>query len=202
MEKKKFSIDSIDDKIFDFVYHEALGDATQQRALQKTNKKDFLDKMSKKDNDAKNAVQSYIADIIAGELKEKEAHDKKFYATIKSILDYADCNDFTFGNAQKLINMTAKYFYIMCYKNDNLRKKFANCHCPMDSIMIKKVREKYKEQINKTWQLKSDTAWSKLEMDEKNNIPKAYEEFQNLIKNNKENRSPLEFDFFEWNNEK
>ena len=59
------------------------------------------------------------------------------------------------------------------------------------------MREKYK-----TCQLKSDTAWSKLEMDEKNNIPKAYEEFQNLIKNNKENRSPLEFDFFEWNNEK
>jgi len=53
---------------------------------------------------------------------------------------------FTFGNSQKLINMTAKYMFISAYNNPGLRRKFAFCHCPMDAFMLKHV---WYECINK-----------------------------------------------------
>lgn len=226
MEETKDKKIEIDEKIFDFVFGEALRDATQQKAYL-IPKDEEIKEIKKKaikliGNKVKGIVKTYVDDIVNGnyycfyatadDVSKKissiniEEAKKVFNRDVDKKLLTEVKDNFTFGNIQKLINMTAKYFYIMCYNNDDLCIKFKNCHCPMDSIMIKKVREKYKKQFNKNGQLKPDVAWSKLEK-ENNNIPEAYVEFQRMIRElcgneDQPYKNPLEFDFIEWNNEK
>ena len=59
-----------------------------------------------------------------------------------------------FGLSQKLVNMTFKYMYIFddYISDDNLKLDFSNCHCPLDSIILKSIN--YKECV-----------WSKLDKD-------------------------------------
>ena len=60
---------------------------------------------------------------------------------------------FTFGNIQKLINMTLKYMFTICYTNDSMRKRFMYCHCPMDSIMMRKVDDIFNNMEHRFWKL-------------------------------------------------
>ena len=82
----------------------------------------------------------------------RAAHEKLFLETAinvcKSINNYEGKPDtagnFSFGNAQKLINMTIKHIYLHTYTIDSLgfpsiRERFRYCHCPMDSIMLQDV---------------------------------------------------------------
>lgn len=105
--------------------------------------------------------------------------------------------------------MTMKYLYIMCYKNNYLRDRFSACHCPMDGIMTDKVINKLKElkkngdsSVQKYTQrgyigFLKNKSWSKLEVSDKN----IYEQFQKTVKflADKENLSPLEYDYYLWN---
>ena len=53
----------------------------------------------------------------------------------KTELSKEEISGLTFGNIQKLINMTMKYLYIRYY--DECRENFRCCHAPMDNRMIK-----------------------------------------------------------------
>lgn len=98
-------------------------------------------------------------------------------------------NNVRYGKAQKIVNMTFKYFY--CFdKSCQMEEKFDDCHMPLDS----KILDWYKANIDKT----QKTAWSYLEKEE-------YDQIQNKIKNYiKHNYCPytvLQSEFVIWDNE-
>lgn len=93
---------------------------------------------------AKKAVWDYINRLRIDEgYERREQHDASFLATAENVINafagYGDYDSsFGFGNAQKLINMTAKYIALGIYMDD-CREGFQYCHCPMDGIMVDKV---------------------------------------------------------------
>lgn len=121
-----------------------------------------------------------------------------------------------FGNAQKLINMTAKYMFISAYQDSGKAKLFDQCHCPMDGIMVDKVTKlagrlvdegeeglraslekfAYKCPRAHDWAAKDEARWSKLTLENR----KPYEGFQKVVRAlaEREGLSPLELDFCVW----
>lgn len=186
-------MEEIKELIFDFAYHEALDDAT--RRVYKN--KNEVEKCSK----AKQIVRNYIDDILSGKEPCFYQIVEKFERCINNELNEENRNAdnyFNFGKSQKLINMTAKYFYVSCYYDIDLRKKFEKCHCPMDSNLIKKVFDE--NCVEKNCLLKKSTAWSHLSSDSEYKAPQEYEDFQKAIqKYCKENCNPIEADFKLWN---
>lgn len=136
---------SVDDKIFDFIYEMAMRDATMQMAY-KVNKGENKS-APKKCKGAKAIVRDYIDSLLNDTADNFYEVEDKFEKTINEELGNPQPPKFTFGNCQKVINMTVKYLYIATYANKELRKNFKNCHCPMDSIMIDAAIGKLKEKI-------------------------------------------------------
>ena len=205
--------DVVREKIFDFAYQMAMRDATLQKAYydeEKINDKKHLLDCKK----AKRIVKEYIDCILTGNntpdffIKEKEVEDA-FSEDLGN-----DYPDFTFGNTQKLINMTAKYMFISCYNEPSLFERFAKCHCPMDSkmveIVIKQVdtpeAERYVLDISKryiqsdsekkTWRAYLRKPWSNISAEDHN----QYLFFQEIVSylGRKCGFTPLEFDYFYW----
>lgn len=188
-------------KIFDFIYTMALRDATMRRAYEGERTPLF------KNDDAKNATREYINALLRGE-------NPDFYTTAETVENgFRDKgHEFTFGNTQKLINMTVKYMYIAAYQKEHyadLREKFKGCHCPMDSIMVKKVIKEIKSQIDeeevcellkgheRNWRSFLQNAWSKMDKDKDKD---QYKLFQNLVKylSDKKGLTPIEYDYKEF----
>ncbi|MBR6051389.1 MAG: hypothetical protein IKP68_09350, partial [Clostridia bacterium] len=165
---------NIDDSIFRFIYIMAMQDAVRQSAYSGERKwlwsKPIFEILYK-------PLKNHIDSILNGDYKpqsdddgKKESYDKAFIGLAIEILskineeekgkkkrERAEGNDtekykykgtFKFGNAQKLINMTVKYFYVMTYGNNNIsRDHFQYCHCPVDGQMLKKVWKKRSSEI-------------------------------------------------------
>ena len=147
MNRYMYSQQLLSDKVFDFIYICAMRDAILQKAF--IGEKAWIDKIDK----PKHILRTYIDKILNQEFKTQACHDAFFLKTVNEICkeinsfkpDYAK-DVFSFGNAQKLINITAKYIYGICYSHPQLRTGFQYCHCPLDSIMLNKVWKMYKEQ--------------------------------------------------------
>ncbi len=189
--------------IFGFAYYAALNDATMQAAY-----------MGDKKNIAKNdkvrdIVREYIDAIINGE-------DPSFDNTAEAVKKAIHDEKFRFGNIQKLINMTVKYIYLGAYSNKDFHDRFKKCHCPMDRIMIKKVKQDYleycggndKEELlqikigeDKTSTDWSKVSWSRIDFNGENERSKSvYDNFQKMVRliAEKKGISPIEYDFCEW----
>ena len=196
------NVEQLSEKIFDFAYGCALPDATLQRAFK--GKKSWIANVT----GAKEAVKEYIDFIIRTGPKSPIEHDNLFIKTAKTIctlinaqgktMDF-ETDIFTFGNAQKLINMTVKHMYAVCYVKPELRTHFQFCHCPMDSIMIDKVWKEYYKEANTIRSDEFHKSWSQEEF-EAENLPERYLAFQNGVRElaNEKNIFPLEYDFFVW----
>lgn len=171
---------------------------------------------------AKKAVWDYINRLRIDEgYERKEQHDASFLATAENVINafagYGDDDSsFGFGNAQKLINMTAKYMFISAYQDSNKAKLFDQCHCPMDGIMVDKVAKiagrlvdegeeglrvslesfACKRPLAHDWAAKDEVRWSKLTLENR----KPYEGFQKVVRAlaEREGLSPLELDFCVW----
>ncbi|MEC4295665.1 hypothetical protein [Adlercreutzia shanghongiae] len=123
----------VDRAIFDFAYNMALRDATMRAASTGVS----LDEL-RQCGKARNVVRRYIDSILEGK-------PESFYEIEENLeqafgpLHRGKNKCFTFGNAQKLINMTAKYIYIGAYKDVSRRELFECCHCPMDTIIIQRL---------------------------------------------------------------
>lgn len=195
----------VDNLIFEFVYELALRDAVMRTAY-------LGDKSElRKCKEAKNIVRQYADDIIDGKFFDYDGYYKIAADLCNSFNPYIKVPEgsknknpqFTFGNAQKLLNMTMKYLYITCYKNHMLRKNFKNCHCPMDGIMIDKVKKKFKncsrrekeEHIGKF----KNISWSRLSFCDEDKI--IYQQFQDTVSSlaKTENMFPMEYDYCQWN---
>lgn len=193
------------DYIFNFVYTMALRDATMRKAYE-GEKKPLFTLIPPKD-----IVKEYVNNVLDGKLNCRETADEITEKAIRDITDAFSAASFTFGNAQKLLNMTMKYLYISAYgdtaKEQEYRDRFQFCHCPMDGSMIKTI---YKNKENSTIKdllsrgrngrgLYSDTAWSRIsdKAPKAHNTLAAYEDFQNAIRAlaKNENLIPLEIDY-------
>ncbi len=177
-------------KIFNFIYNEAMTDA-----IRRTDCKGCKEVLMSSD-EAKVIVKEYVDNTINGKKPD-------FYDVARRLTEDLKSKDkrFTFGNAQKLINITIKHFYLLVYKTDNenpasmiSRDVFAGCHCPMDRTMIRKVVLNYRAAIQndpierekkidcyineaKTCRDWSNIAWSKIDYP---NI-ELYERYQAMV---------------------
>lgn len=198
-------------KIFEFIYGCAMHDAVIQLAF--TGSKRWVGQV----DGAKNAVKEYIDNIIAGSFHDQHDHDISFFKTAKSVCNeinsYAEkpssaTDRFTFGNAQKLINMAVKHCYIMRYRNISLVDKFRYCHCPLDSRMLKKIWDLYIEvedcnKLQRKQNLGSDflASWGHEDFkDDCNDFPERYNKYQTIIRKWSERIGciPIEFDYYVW----
>ncbi len=217
---------SIDEKIFDFAYGMAMRDATLQKAYYEPDK--TIDKKALLAcADAKDAVKKYINGII-GRSEENNKNElgkaADFYSTVTAVesafREYTQKNmypEFTFGNIQKLINMTAKSMFFACYRNEEKYHYFKDCHCPMDSIMVEiiiknvdtyhidETVEKWAAEamdndgVHMSWKAYLRQPWSRIE----SNRRAQYELFQKIVKSlaDKEGVFPLAYDYIHWSSD-
>lgn len=201
----------VDDKIFDFIYTIAMRDATLQKAYEligyKTSKgakkpDDYKKEELLQNSTAKDIIREYIDNIIAG-------NNPNFYDVEKDVEKSFDSfikgkkylSSFTFGNCQKLINMTVKYFYIVTYSDPTIRSHFNDCHCPMDNVMInmaiKELNKSGKTLANfNTTSANLRKSWSRIVQGNTS----QYDAFQEIVKYlaQKQGVSPIEYDYLMW----
>ena len=196
--------DNIQDKIFNLCYEMALRDATLRCAYEGR-----LDDLRKGD-DMKTVVKNYV------HLIKDHPDCVDVYSVIVEVTNKAPKSknksenvvEFSYGNAQKLVNMTAKYMYIATYFNDVYKDKFKNCHCPMDSLIVESLIADIKEykkcdealvlykdvtgNKNRAWMSYLREPWSKMDV-------KQYEFFQELVNMIKmTDEYALEYDYTHW----
>lgn len=208
--------EKLKDKIFAFAFDMAFRDATMRNAFKRREseqhkqsdtkevkaEKDELYRQRKEDVkvNARDRVKRYIDEII----------DERYPDPIQAIEDVCnrtDSFDFTFGNAQKLVNMTAKYMFMATYGKPEMRVLFKGCHCPMDGVMIEFVARGFKdkkelvgfestEEYKAFIALKWKRAWSQLDGD----LPKEYERFTDCIEKIADmvGMLPIEVDYLYW----
>ncbi|MCR5736588.1 MAG: hypothetical protein K6G64_02940 [Eubacterium sp.] len=206
--------DSMKEKIFDFVYYEALKDATLRNTCE-SKSRDVVLGETKVAKQIKEEVYNYIKTILNNEMDEDTCIE-----TIRKVAKKTktDAPGFTFGNAQKLVNMTAKYFFILTYEQEKKRKNFRHCHCPMDESMIEAVKgyhEELKELVKEKdsqcfecfkYKKSIDKSWSTLTMSEEDqekylNFQKWIKEISRLdsfVKKYGKGNCSLEIDFLLW----
>lgn len=204
---------TISNKIFEFIYGCAMRDAILQKAF--IGEKSWVEGIE----EPKSILKTYIDKVLNNEFESQENHDEIFLETANDIFkainnqkpDYAS-DVFSFGNAQKLINITAKHIYSLCYGNSDLRDSFRYCHCPLDSIMLNKVWKMYKDCFGndaRRNQLLSKEffcqSWGNEGMQENIqpellSFPKRYGKFQNAIRDiiGDNDLYSLEFDYLVW----
>lgn len=135
-----FNKRELDDKIFRFICIVAMRDAVVQ--LSYVGEKKWLteNEMIKV---LKRIVEPFVDDVLSNRFKSQKIYDNEFLRTTIKVCDIinakANNNNFTFGNAQKYINIILKYLYIKSYKNDRVKDSFRFCHCPMDQQLLKNV---------------------------------------------------------------
>lgn len=205
----------IDDCLFDFAYKMALRDAVLQKAYE-DEKKHLEENYA-----AKNIIKKYIKSIFDNKQPEFKRISKEVEESFEEFHKGKQYAQFSFGNTQKLINMTAKYMFIATYNEGKKRKLFDCCHCPVDRIMLKKVAEriddlpeedknKLREKVpiikgnngkevrlfDKGWKSVFTEPWSQITED-------RYDAFQAIVKHLAENKrlSPIEFDYVYWGSE-
>lgn len=188
----------VNDKIFDFAYMMAFRDATMRKAFPKREDEeadDFRVRKNKIKDYLKPTVQNYIDAIMNSDKQERPDP----FVVIKSICDLENIEQegFTFGNAQKLVNMTAKYMFLSAYGDPVKRAKFESCHCPMDSVMMNRLQEKHGE-YNLKWE-PFKKKWSRLEIKDDESLAE-YNRFQSYIGKIAKQLDiyPLEVDFKLW----
>lgn len=104
--------------------------------------------------------------------------------------------EFTYGQAQKVVNMFFKYLYTFKDCNTQIANfDFSICDCPVDNITLKRIKNDFN--CNDISENKSGeryvykykkTVWSKLNKEQ-------YEEIQKIISDNVSNRFEYEYDW-------
>ncbi len=148
---------TIYDKIFEFAYGCAMSDAVQRNAYphyyhwetDDGKRKRVADPYTEKNK----LVKAYPAtlekmraftDGVLGSysFSDKAEYDQLFIRTAREIRQLMVKNgipEFTFGNVQKLMNMTLKHMYTCLYINPDLQDRFCYCHCPIDSQIASRL---------------------------------------------------------------
>lgn len=201
--------DYINDEIFAFIYTVAMRDAVIQLAY-KGEKKPLM--KSEILNLLKGEMECLIDKVLNDKYTSQNTYDEDFLrATIsisKHINNKMRNEEFTFGNAQKFLNIFLKYLHIISYKNSELKKNFRFCHCPMDQQLLKSIWDS-RADIDGDIKLKKRDYFLKswgnenFEIDENGSkmFPKRYILFQQAVRclASKDGITPLEYDYRIWN---
>ena len=176
--------------------------------------------ISKKEKDERADFQGAICEIIAGNIKYHilksdedsydDIHKKVCTFIIEKVNSYKDdfmADNFTYGQAQKWLNMTIKYMYLMGFWKDEFKNIEKALHIPVDSYIIQAVwgNDDIKLPLIKDKLLKNGTRgaysdekikkWSKWRRYE-------YRRFQNTLKKylaeNLPDKTPLEWEAEVW----
>lgn len=199
----------LDDRIIQFIYVESIRDAVLQLAYR--GQKSWLENISLFPQSMA-AIKGLIQNILAGQYHSNEGYNKDFLQTAIVLCDeintQAGNTEFSFGNAQKLINLMVKYFYISSYGDNQKKQYFTYCHCPMDSILLGKIwAQRARLNASVVRKMNSRAAFLKswgqedFEMVQgERHIPSRYLVFQEAVRMiaDKESLSPLEFDYCSW----
>jgi len=197
----------MNEKVFDFIYGSAMRDAIQQKAF--IGEKRWVGKIE----NPKIILSGYIGKVLKNEFTSRREHDEFFLKTANSICEEINSQKpqgietdiFSFGNAQKLINITVKHTYALCCQTYSLREGFRFCHCPVDVKMLNVVWDKCKGKFDlgkqqdfcKPWGSEGITGNSQPELDE---LPARYALFQKSVRDiiGHGDIFPIEFDYIEW----
>ena len=192
----------INNKIFAFAYTMAFRDATMRNAFPRRNNTEseresneaFHERKDEIKHHSEKTVRAYIDSIISE--SNQESYDS--LCVIKALCDEHNTNlGFSFGNAQKLVNMTAKYMYLSTYGDEKKRELFSTCHCPMDSVMMDRIVEKQEEYS--LGRIEFEIPWSRLKISDTKSL-EEYKRFQEYIQQiaDKKKIYPIEVDFLLW----
>lgn len=218
----------VKNEVFKYILDMAFNDATMRNAFPNPYKKrgeEATEEQKERFHKLKDALKDAVAgpiEIYLTNIIEGKAKENSVYQCIKDVLtntkevcenhrEEAQNEDFefTFGHAQKVVNMAAKDLFISCYAQPFLRKHFEYCHCPMDQYMIKGILTKCEEKGIKPSQqksnLKKSTTWSGLKLktcdrinDIKEEVPDEYIQFQELVGKLRGELYPLEYEYINW----
>lgn len=176
------------DKLYEFAYKMAFRDATMRNAFRRLDDEEESHFKAIKEEMRNNYVD-YVKEYIEAIFREQYPQPLEYIEKISNPGLVNHNERFTFGNAQKLINMTAKYMFLSCYQDETKRELFRNCDCPMDSFMIKKVECNHDKGFN------HDLAWSRITFSNHD----AYDYFQEQIRKQCGRRLlPIEYDYLHW----
>lgn len=201
--------DNLNDKIFEFIYTVAMRDAVIQLAFNGEKKPLMKSEIL---NFLKGEMECLIDNVLNDRYRTQNTYDEDFLCTTISISKYINDKirneEFTFGNAQKFLNMFFKYLYIISYKNDCLKQNFRFCHCPMDRQLLENIWMKRKDSnITEIGLGKRDDflkSWGneKFEIDENGikTFPKRYMLFQQAVRcaASIEGINSIEYDYHIW----
>lgn len=210
-----FGIDFKDgqtDKILDVALDKAYNDATMQGAyntIKATNKNDVKNE--------KNIIKEQIKSLLDNKINYDEFHNRicrnlvEKYEYIK--IEGKDESAFTYGNAQKWINMTMKYLYILsevyheynpkCEFDmyfDGIKNLYKDLQVPVDSYIIESLwndteidlpiatKKNFREEEYKDNRAKSWSKWDESE----------YKKFRDSFRKNKDDITPIDWEHKAW----
>lgn len=193
--------------VFDFIYGCAMQDAISQKSFK--GKKTWVGQVE----DAKMILNEYLSKVLNNKFSLQDEHDKYFLETANSICKVInksrpqniETDIFSFGNAQKLINIAVKHIYSFCYHTESLRAGFKFCHCPVDRIMLTKVWDLCRDLFDLGTQQEFFKAWGSEGIVNNtqpilSEFPQRYALYQKAIRFiiGNGNIFPVEFDYIEW----
>ena len=180
----------VNDDIFNFAYGMALADATRRTDAASINKTGLSCLLP--------IVKEYANSVINGDHPDFCKYEEK----CETALEAVNITIFTFGNIQKLINMTMKYLYVGYYMEPKYREYFKCCHAPMDARMRDFIFKRYKAKGYELPKFDKECAWSKMGRKAEESKYKidnyfAYQEaIAKLIEEEGHNAcTPIEFEF-------
>ena len=172
-------------KLFEFVYAQAISRATNQAVYAGVSTKALLGKENPDEHIdsgrlaalAMHEVKSYVNALFDYDgFATQEAHDKAHEHITSRVIDIYSaytpepaCDDasalkqaFTFGNAQQLVNMVATHYYFYT-RDEPIGNVFRHCHCRMSSWPITVVAELIGALVDKSQRLDDNEAAELLE---------------------------------------
>lgn len=139
----------------------------------------------------KDNVKVLITQNIDGliSVRTKEDFDRKHKDLCEKIIEIANFQkvleaDFTYGQAQKWLNMTLKYMLLTGFWNDKLQPIIGFLHIPVDSYIISAAKKYLGISI-------TSKAWSKWDIE-------IYEQFQKEVREKSGNENPIEWEHKVW----
>lgn len=190
----------------------AYRDATNQGAYNTLFKKDLynIEKLREASKEARNKSARFLSEKISDSENMKDGFDEWHAEVCKELVEFhkkirvGDDNFFTYGNAQKWVNMTMKYLWMLGLLPEKIKEE--NLHIPIDSFVIdalwnyenvilpcfdqNKRNREYKQPSNFV------IGWSKWKEENYNDLVKSIEHVD-LVKNGK-NESNLSWENEVW----
>jgi hypothetical protein len=130
-------------------------------------------------SNANRELKIMVQELLSKGVKNQGDFDNWHRKTCTRLIKQFDDQPFTYGQAQKWINMTLKYLSMFDYVM--VKSVYEYCHIPVDNYIIEKVGYSF------------NSAWSKI------NSYDEYLEFQKVFRLSTKN-IPLDEEFYMWIN--